>query len=116
LVAERRHEYATLEHLLLALTDDGDAATVLRASAVDLDKLCGELIEFINTDLGGLTTPSPGDPRSTAGLQRVAQRATIDVKSSGGDDVIGANVLDALFSERQSHAVYLLQTQDNPKA
>jgi ATP-dependent Clp protease ATP-binding subunit ClpA len=116
LASERQHEYATLEHLLLALTDDGDAATVLRASGVDLDKLRGELIEFIDKDLAGLATPSPGDPKPTAGLQRVVQRAAIDVQSSGGEEVTGADVLAALFSERESHAVHLLQTQDKPKA
>jgi ATP-dependent Clp protease ATP-binding subunit ClpA len=110
--SERRHEYATLEHLLLGLTDDGDAATVLRACGVDVDKLRADLTEFLDKDLAGLATDRPGDPKPTAGFQRVVQRAAIHVQSSGKDEVTGANVLVALFSERESHAVYFLQTQD----
>ncbi|MCC6716929.1 MAG: ATP-dependent Clp protease ATP-binding subunit ClpA [Acetobacteraceae bacterium] len=112
LATERKHEYATLEHLLLGLTDDSDAATVLRACGVDLDKLRGELTEFLDKDLAGLATDRPGDPKPTAGFQRVVQRAAIHVQSSGREEVTGANVLVALFSERESHAVYFLQTQD----
>ncbi len=112
MASERRHEYATLEHLLLGLLDDSDAATVLRACGVDLDKLRGELVEFLDKDLAGLATDRPGDPKPTAGFQRVVQRAAIHVQSSGRDEVTGANVLVALFSERESHAVYFLQTQD----
>ena len=112
LASERRHEYATLEHLLLGLTDDSDAATVLRACGVDLDKLRNDLTEFLDKDLAGLATDRPGDPKPTAGFQRVVQRAAIHVQSSGRDEVTGANVLVALFSERESHAVYFLQTQD----
>jgi len=112
LASERRHEYATLEHLLLGLVDDTDAATVLRACGVDLDKLRGDLTEFLDKDLAGLATDRPGDPKPTAGFQRVVQRAAIHVQSSGHDEVSGANVLVALFSERESHAVYFLQTQD----
>jgi ATP-dependent Clp protease ATP-binding subunit ClpA len=110
--SERRHEYATLEHLLLGLTDDSDAATVLRACGVDLDKLRSDLTDFLDKDLAGLATDRPGDPKPTAGFQRVVQRAAIHVQSSGRDEVTGANVLVALFSERESHAVYFLQTQD----
>lgn len=112
LASERRHEYATLEHLLLGLTDDTDASTVLRACGVDLDKLRTDLTEFLDKDLAGLATDRPGDPKPTAGFQRVVQRAAIHVQSSGRDEVTGANVLVALFSERESHAVYFLQTQD----
>ena len=112
LASERRHEYATLEHLLLGLVDDTDAATVLRACGVDLDKLRNDLTEFLDKDLSGLATDRPGDPKPTAGFQRVVQRAAIHVQSSGRDEVTGANVLVALFSERESHAVYFLQTQD----
>ena len=112
LASERRHEYATLEHLLLGLTDDTDAATVLRACGVDLDKLRTDLGEFLDKDLAGLATDRPGDPKPTAGFQRVVQRAAIHVQSSGRDEVTGANVLVALFSERESHAVYFLQLQD----
>jgi ATP-dependent Clp protease ATP-binding subunit ClpA len=112
LAGERRHEYATLEHLLLGLTDDSDAATVLRACGVDLEKLRSDLTDFLDKDLAGLATDRPGDPKPTAGFQRVVQRAAIHVQSSGRDEVTGANVLVALFSERESHAVYFLQTQD----
>ena len=112
LANERRHEYATLEHLLHALTDDQDAATVLRACGVDLEKLKRDLTEFLDKDLAGLVTERGGDPKPTAGFQRVVQRAAIHVQSSGRDEVTGANVLVALFSERESHAVYFLQLQD----
>jgi len=112
LASDRRHEYATLEHLLLGLIDDADAATVLKACGLDLDKLRGDLGEFLDKDLAGLATDRPGDPKPTAGFQRVVQRAAIHVQSSGRDEVTGANVLVALFSERESHAVYFLQMQD----
>ena len=112
MASERRHEYATLEHLLLGLADDSDAATVLRACGVDLDKLRQDLSEFLDKDLSGLATDRAGDPKPTAGFQRVVQRAAIHVQSSGRDEVTGANVLVALFSERESHAVYFLQLQD----
>ncbi|MDJ0389433.1 ATP-dependent Clp protease ATP-binding subunit ClpA [Roseomonas sp. E05] len=112
LANERRHEYATLEHLLLALVDDIDAATVLRACGVDQEKLKRDLSEFLDKDLAGLVTERGGDPKPTAGFQRVVQRAAIHVQSSGRDEVTGANVLVALFSERESHAVYFLQLQD----
>jgi ATP-dependent Clp protease ATP-binding subunit ClpA len=110
--SERKHEYATLEHLLLGLIDDSDAATVLRACGVDLDRLRSDLVDFLDKDLAGLATDRPGDPKPTAGFQRVVQRAAIHVQSSGRDEVTGANVLVALFSERESHAVYFLQAQD----
>ena len=112
LASERRHEYATLEHLLLGLTDDTDASTVLKACGMDLDKLRADLAEFLDKNLAGLATDRPGDPKPTAGFQRVVQRAAIHVQSSGRDEVTGANVLVALFSERESHAVYFLQMQD----
>jgi len=112
LASERHHEYATLEHLLLGLVDDTDATTVLRACGVDLDKLRQDLTEFLDKDLSGLATDRPGDPKPTAGFQRVVQRAAIHVQSSGREEVTGANVLVALFSERESHAVYFLQLQD----
>ncbi|MDD2878212.1 MAG: ATP-dependent Clp protease ATP-binding subunit ClpA [Acidiphilium sp.] len=110
--AERRHEYATLEHLLLGLIDDADALTVLRACGVDIERLRRESTEFLDKDLAGLATDRAGDPKPTAGFQRVVQRAAIHVQSSGRDEVTGANVLVALFSERESHAVYFLQAQD----
>ncbi|MBL6928954.1 MAG: ATP-dependent Clp protease ATP-binding subunit ClpA [Rhodospirillales bacterium] len=109
LASERRHEYATLEHLLLALTEDQDAVAVLRACGVDMDRLGGELNEFLEHELSGLVTPRVADPKPTAGFQRAVQRAAIHVQSSGREEVTGANVLVALFSERESHAVYFLQ-------
>lgn len=112
LASERRHEYATLEHLLLALGDDPDATTVLKACGVDIERLKRDLTEFLDKDLAGLVTDRSGDPKPTAGFQRVVQRAAIHVQSSGRDEVTGANVLVALFSERESHAVYFLQLQD----
>ncbi|WP_428390636.1 ATP-dependent Clp protease ATP-binding subunit ClpA [Lichenicoccus sp.] len=112
LAGERRHEYATLEHLLLGLVDDGDAATVLRACGVDLDKIRADLTEFLDKDLAGLASDRSSEPKPTAAFQRVVQRAAIHVQSSGRDEVTGANVLVALFSERESHAVYFLQLQD----
>ena len=112
LASKRRHEYATLEHLLLGLLEDTDALAVLKACGIDLEKLKSDLGEFLERDLAGLQTERPGDPKPTAGFQRVVQRAAIHVQSSGRDEVTGANVLVALFSERESHAVYYLQLQD----
>ena len=112
LAGERRHEYATLEHLLLALTEDTDAVTVFKACGIDLDKLRGDLTEFLDKDLAGLASDRPSDPKPTAAFQRVIQRAAIHVQSTGRDEVTGANVLVALFAERESHAVYYLQLQD----
>ncbi len=117
MATERRHEYATLEHLLMALTDDQDAVAVLRACGVDLDTLRQNLVDFINDELAeirleSLTDTPMADPKPTAGFQRVVQRAIIHVQSSGREEVTGANVLVALFSERESHAVYFLQVHD----
>ena len=109
---ERRHEYATLEHLLFALTDDPDAVAVLRACGVQLDQLRKEVGEYIDNDLSNLITAQVGDAKPTAGFQRVLQRAAIHVQSSGREEVTGGNVLVALFSERESHAVYFLQQQE----
>ena len=109
---EQRHEYATLEHLLLALCEDQDANAVMRACNVDVEKLGGAVREFLDEELGDLVSVSGDDPKPTAGFQRVIQRAAIHVQSSGREEVTGANVLVALFSERESHAVYFLQTQD----
>ncbi|AIB12402.1 ATP-dependent Clp protease ATP-binding subunit ClpA [Azospirillum baldaniorum] len=109
---ERRHEYATLEHLLLALTEDADAMAVLRACGVDLDRLRAELSDYLDNELANLITNRPDDAKPTAGFQRVLQRAAIHVQSSGREEVTGANVLVALFSERESHAVYFLQEQE----
>ena len=112
LATERNHEYATLEHLLLSLTDDQDAVAVLRACGVDLEQLHHDLTDFIDNDLADIGRSQGGEPKPTAGFQRVVQRAVIHVQSSGREEVTGANVLVALFSERESHAVYFLQLHD----
>ena len=112
LANERRHEYATLEHLLLALTEDSDALSVLRACGVEVDRLRSEISDYIDNELSNLITAQVGDAKPTAGFQRVLQRAAIHVQSSGREEVTGANVLVALFSERESHAVYFLQVQE----
>ncbi|WP_306148413.1 MULTISPECIES: ATP-dependent Clp protease ATP-binding subunit ClpA [unclassified Roseibium] len=112
LANERQQEYATLEHLLLALLDDQDAAAVMRACNVDLDTIRQNLIEYIETELDNLVTDSDEDAKPTAGFQRVIQRAVIHVQSSGREEVTGANVLVAIFAERESHAAYFLQDQD----
>ncbi len=109
---ERHHEYATLEHLLLALIDDPDAAAVMRACSVNLDVLRRNLQEYVDTELANLTSDGRDDSKPTAGFQRVIQRAVIHVQSSGREEVTGANVLVAIFAERESHAAYFLQEQD----
>ena len=112
LANERHHEYATLEHLLLALVDDQDAAAVMRACSVDLDTLRRSLVDYIDAELANLVTDGRDDSKPTAGFQRVIQRAVIHVQSSGREEVTGANVLVAMFAERESHAAYFLQEQD----
>ncbi|QFR32175.1 ATP-dependent Clp protease ATP-binding subunit ClpA [Ancylobacter sp. TS-1] len=112
LANERHHEYATLEHLLLSLVDDQDSAAVMRACNVDLDKLRRNLVEYIDTELDNLVQDGGEDSKPTAGFQRVIQRAVIHVQSSGREEVTGANVLVAIFAERESHAAYFLQEQD----
>ena len=112
LANERRHEYATLEHLLLSLTDDKDAAAVMKACNVDLDVLRRSLTNYIDTELGQMIAADREDSKPTAGFQRVIQRAVIHVQSSGREEVTGANVLVAIFAERESHAAFFLQEQD----
>ena len=112
LANERHHEYATLEHLLLSLTEDQDAVAVLRACGVDIDHLRRDLSEYIDEELSSLITSRVEESKPTAGFQRVLQRAAIHVQSSGREEVTGANVLVAIFSERESHAVYFLQQQE----
>jgi len=112
LATERNHEYATLEHLLLSLTDDQDAIAVLRACGVDLEQLQHDLTDFIDNELTDIGRSRGNEPKPTAGFQRVVQRAVIHVQSSGREEVTGANVLVSLFSERESHAVYFLQLHD----
>ncbi len=109
----RSHEYATLEHLLLSLLDDPDAVAVLKACDVDVEVLRAEVTEYLDTEMEGLAVQAEGvEATPTAGFQRVVQRALLHVQSSGREEMTGANLLVALFSERESHAVYFLQSQD----
>lgn len=109
----RRHEFATLEHLLLALVDEPDAARVMKACSVDTEELRTTLVEYIDDDLANLVTDIDGSEAvPTAAFQRVIQRAAIHVQSSGRTEVTGANVLVAIFAERESNAAYFLQEQD----
>ncbi len=112
LATERRHEFATLEHLLLALTDDQDATAVMRACSVDVDKLRDRLVEFVDEELADIVGEGIEDAKPTMSFQRVVQRALIHVQSSGREEVTGANVLVAVFAERESHAAFFLQEQD----
>ncbi len=108
----RGHEYATLEHLLMAMTEDQDALAVLQACGVDADKLAEDLRKHLDNEMSSLAVEGGEDPKPTASLQRVMQRAAIHVQSSGRQEVTAANVLVAMFSERDSHAIYYLQQQD----
>jgi len=113
LANSRSHEFATLEHLLLALVDEPDAARVMKACNVDTEELRTTLVEFIDEDLSNLVTDIEGSEAvPTAAFQRVIQRAAIHVQSSGRTEVTGANVLVAIFAERESNAAYFLQEQD----
>ncbi|HEY9235491.1 MULTISPECIES: ATP-dependent Clp protease ATP-binding subunit ClpA [Phenylobacterium] len=109
---QRKHEYATLEHLLLALIDDEDSAGVMRACDVDLAALRTTLTNYVDNELRSLIVDDGEDAKPTSSFQRVIQRAVIHVQSSGREEVTGANVLVAIFSERESHAAYFLQEQD----
>ena len=109
LATDKGHEYATLEHLLHALTDDQDAMAVLRSCGISLPDLREQLEQYIDTELQYLHNPDSEESKPTTAFQRVLQRAAIHVQSSGREEVTGANVLVALFSERESHAVYFLQ-------
>lgn len=110
--SERRQEFATLEHLLLSLIDDKDASAVMRACGVNLEILRKQLIQYIDTDLDALIVSEIEDVQPTTGFQRVVQRALIHVQSSGREEVTGANVLVAIFAERESHAAFFLLEQD----
>jgi ATP-dependent Clp protease ATP-binding subunit ClpA len=111
LANERHHEYATLEHLLLAVVDDQDAAAVMRASNADIDKLRRNLVTYVESELENLVTDGSEESKPTAGFWRVFQRAVIHVQSLGREEVTGANVLVAIFAERESRAAFLLQEQ-----
>ena len=108
----RKHEFATLEHLLLGLLDDQDAVTVLRACEVNISQLRAELKAYLDQELKNITEETNLDATPTAGFQRVIQRSILHVQSSGRDDVNGGNVLVALFSERESFAVFYLQQHE----
>jgi len=109
---ERGHEYATLEHLLLALVDDEDAAGVMKACDVDLGELKSTLTAFVDAELGDLAVDDNEDAKPTTGFQRVIQRAVIHVQNAGREEVTGANVLVAIFAERESHAAHFLAERD----
>ncbi len=110
--SDRKHELATLEHLLLALLDDKDAAAVIKACDVDAESLRTDITQYLDDDLESLVVEEFEESRPTAGFHRVIQRAVIHVQSSGREEVTGANALVALFAERESHAVYFLQERD----
>jgi len=112
LAKKYRHEYATLEHLLYALTDDPDASAVMRGCGIALPDIKKHISDFLESELTSLVVEELEEARPTAGFQRVIHRAAIHVQSAGKNEVTGANVLVALFSERDSHAVYFLQEQE----
>jgi hypothetical protein len=108
---QRRHLYATLEHLLLALTDDADASAVMKACNVDLGVLRASLLYYLETEFENLVADGGSDAKPTAAFQRVAQRAVIHIQVKGGPIVTGANLLVAIFAETQSPAVSFLAEQ-----
>ncbi len=108
---QKRHEFITVEHLLLALLDNPSAAEVLRACAANVEELRKELSNFIDEHTPRVESEEEIDTQPTLGFQRVIQRAILHVQSSGKKEVTGANVLVAIFGEKDSHAVYFLQRQ-----
>jgi ATP-dependent Clp protease ATP-binding subunit ClpA len=109
---ERHHEYATLEHLLLSLLDDRDASAVMKACSVDLEGLRARITEYLDGELTALYVKGANEAQPTTGFQRVIHRAVVHVQSSGREEVTGANVLVAIFAERESHAAFFLQEQE----
>src|SRR5690606_9190986 len=109
---EKRHEFLTVEHLLLALTDNPVAAAVLRACGADLEQLRRDLITFLEETTPLLPLNDTRETQPTLGFQRVLQRAILHVQSSGKTEVTGANVLVAIFSEQESQAAYFLHKQN----
>ena len=110
LAGKRGHEFATLEHLLLALTEDEDALRVLRACDVEPEDLAAELTEFVDTELTSIQVSGEvEEPQPTASFHRVFRRAVLHMQSAGKGEATGANVLIALYQEKESHAVYMLQ-------
>ena len=112
LANQRNHEYATLEHLLLALLDDRDAGSVMKACNVGVDKLRRRITEFLDTELTSLESKTATEAQPTTSFQRVIHRAVVHVQSSGREEVTGANVLVAMFAERESYAAFFLQEQE----
>jgi ATP-dependent Clp protease ATP-binding subunit ClpA len=112
LATDKHHEYATLEHLLLSLMDDPDAAQVMKACNVDMAALRATLVKYIDVELAAIAVDDGEEAHPTTGFQRVVQRAVLHVQNSGRDEVTGANLLVAMFTERESHAVYFLQAQN----
>ena len=112
LASDRHHEYATLEHLLLSLMDDADASQVMKACNVDTEALRRAVQKYVDDELVTLVIEDGEEAKPTTGFQRVVQRAVLHVQNSGRDEVTGANVLVALFTERESHAVYFLHEQN----
>ena len=109
---DRQHQYATLEHFLLALLDDKDAANVLKACDINFNNLKSDLVNYLNGELKNIVSPHSQKAEPSASFQRVLQRAAIHMQSSDNIKINGASVLVSIFSERESHAVYFLQTQD----
>ena len=112
LADERQHEFATLEHLLLALTEDVDAMAVIQACGVEIELLRDKLLCYIDNELTGLIVDHNEECKATIGFQRVIQRAVVHVESAGREEITGANVLIAIFAERESYAAYFLQEQE----
>src|SRR5690606_22782257 len=109
---EARDEYMTVEHLLLALLDNPSAEAVLKATGADFHRLRSDLEQAIASSVSRLPEDDGRDTQPTLGFQRVLQRAVYHVQSSGKKEVTGANVLVAIFGEKDSHAVYYLNQQD----
>src|SRR5512146_1451829 len=108
---QKRHEFITVEHLLLALLDNPTAAEVLRACGASIEELRKQLTQHIAEQTPRIAPDREVDTQPTLGFQRVIQRAILHVQSSGKKEVTGANVLVAIFGEKDSHAVYFLQQQ-----
>ena len=108
----QRHEYITVEHLLLALLDNSSANSILQACGADMSVLRTELAEYLSNNTPIFGDVVGGEVQPTLGFQRVLQRAVFHVQSSGKREVVGANVLVAMFGEQESQAVYLLDKQD----
>lgn len=113
IASEKNHQYVTLEHLLLSLTDEPDALNVMKACSVDTPLLKENLEFYIDNELDNIiNSEKEAEPQPTAGFQRVIQRSIVHVQSSGKNEVTGANILVSLFAERESHATYFLQEQE----